>query len=128
MRKIIFISLLFSLVSCQESLEDRCAREAKEYTRKNCPVTFDKDMALDSMTFDKSTTTLNYYYTVGGNLDDKEALKKVNARKILLDQLRNTTSIKNYKEAGYSFKYIYWSKSKKGTKVAEYTFTKKEYN
>lgn len=128
MRKIIFISLLFSLVSCQESLEDRCAREAKEYTRKNCPVTFDKDMVLDSMTFDKSTTTLNYYYTVGGNLDDKEALKKVNARKILLDQLRNTTSIKNYKEAGYSFKYIYWSKSKKGTKVAEYTFTKKEYN
>lgn len=128
MRKIIFISLLFSLVSCQESLEDRCAREAKEYTRKNCPVTFDKDMVLDSMTFDKPTTTLNYYYTVGGNLDDEEALKKVNARKILLDQLRNTTSIKNYKEAGYSFKYIYWSKSQKGTKVAEYTFTKKEYN
>lgn len=25
-------------VSCQESLEDRCAREAKEYNDKKCPA------------------------------------------------------------------------------------------
>ena len=26
------------LAGCRESLEDRCAREAKEYTEKNCPT------------------------------------------------------------------------------------------
>lgn len=127
MRKLIFFSLILTFVSCQESLEERCDREAREFTKKNCPVVLDKDMTLDSMTFDKATTTIHYYYTVGGQVDDAQALKRVNARKTLLDALRNTTSIKNYKEAGYNFNYIYWSKSKKGKKVADYTFTKKEY-
>lgn len=127
MRKIISTLCLFSLISCQESLESRCEREAREYTQKNCPVALDEDMTLDSMSFNKSTLTMHYYYTVGGKLDDRETLVKADARKALLDQLRNTTSIKNYKEAGYKFAYTYWSASKKGTKVIEYTFTEKDY-
>ena len=35
------------LTSCQESLEDRCAREAKEFTEKNCPRAVDKEIVLD---------------------------------------------------------------------------------
>ena len=128
MQKIILAFLLLCLVSCQESLEDRCDREAREFTKKNCPITLNEEVTLDSMTFSKSTLTLNYYYTVSGTLDDAEALEKADARKMLLKELRNTTSIKNYKDAGYKFSYIYWSASKKGKKVANYTFTSKEYN
>ena len=128
MQKIILAFLLLCLVSCQESLEDRCDREAREFTKKNCPVALNEEMTLDSMSFNKNTLTLNYYYTVNGTLDDAEALEKADARKMLLKELRNTTSIKNYKDAGYKFSYTYWSASKKGKTVASYTFTQKDYN
>lgn len=127
MRKIIPALCLFSLISCQESLEDRCEREAREYTEKNCPTVLDKEMTLDSMSFHKKTLTMHYYYTVSGKLDDAEILKKADAKKALLDQLRNTTSIKNYKDAGYKFTYTYWSAKRKGKKVMEYRFTEKDY-
>ena len=128
MQKIILAFLLLCLVSCQESLEDRCDREAREFTKKNCPVALNEEMTLDSMSFNKNTLTLYYYYTVSGTLDDAEVLEQVDARGTLLKELRNTTSIKNYKDAGYKFSYVYWSASKKGKKVADYTFTQKEYN
>lgn len=127
MHKIIFAAFLLLFASCQESLEDRCEREAREYTKKNCPITLDQNLTLDSMTFNKNTLTLNYHYTIAGVLDDTEAIAKTDARDELLKQLRNTTSLKTYKDVGYNFSYIYWSASKKGAKVAKYTFTPKEY-
>lgn len=127
MHKIILASLLFSLISCQESLDDRCEREAREYTKKKCPTTLAENIVLDSMVFHKGTHTLQYYYTIGGPLDDKTLIKGTEIRKTLLEQLRNTVSLKSYKEAGYSFAYTYWSASKRGEKLAEYTFTQKDY-
>ena len=53
MKKIIvFATLALFMVSCQESLEDRCAREAKEYTDKNCPAKMDTNIIMDSLTFE----------------------------------------------------------------------------
>ena len=38
-KKLIYIGIFASLlVSCTESLEDKAAREAKEYTEKYCPT------------------------------------------------------------------------------------------
>lgn len=37
MRKIILFSFVIAFVSCQESLEERCAREAQEFTKKKLP-------------------------------------------------------------------------------------------
>lgn len=127
MRKIILFSFIIAFVSCQESLKNRCAREAQEFTKKNCPVKVNESMTIDSMTFDKTTTTLHYYYTVSGEFDNGQTLKDNKVRQSLLDALRNTTAIKNYKEAGYNFAYTYWSASHKGQKVADFTFTKKDY-
>lgn len=128
MHKIILASLLFSLISCQESLDDRCEREVREYTNKKCPTTVGENIVLDSMVFHKGTHTLQYYYTIGGPLDDdKTLIKGTEIRKKLLEQLRNTVSLKSYKEAGYSFATTFWSASKRGEKLAEYTFTQKDY-
>lgn len=127
MRKIILFSFVIAFVSCQESLEERCARETQEFTKKNCPVKANESVTIDSMTFDKTTTTLHYYYTVSGKIDNEQALYKSDIRKSILNDLRNTTSIKNYKEAGYNFAYTYWSASRKGQKLVELTFTKKDY-
>lgn len=39
MRKIMWLVMAAVLTTaCQESLEERCEREAKEYTEKHCPI------------------------------------------------------------------------------------------
>lgn len=127
MKKILLFATLLLLTACQETLEDRCARECKEYTQKKCPVLVTRGVTLDSMTFDKSQLLMTYYYTVSGILDDAEALRENNASSLLLKELKNTAALKLYKDAGYSFRYVYHSSKKKGTRVLDTTFRKKDY-
>ena len=127
MKKILLFATLFLLTACQETLEDRCARECKEYTQKKCPVLVTRGVTLDSMTFDKSRVVITYYYTVSGILDDAEALREHDARGLLLKELKNTAALKLYKDAGYNFRYVYHSSKEKGTRVLDTTFRKKDY-
>ena len=115
------------LTACQESLEERCEREAREYTEKKCPALIVENVTIDSMTFNKSSHTMTYYYTLDGVLDNAEALKKHDLRDILLKELKNSTQAQLYKEAGYNFRYVYFSTQKKGTKLFEATFHEKDY-
>ena len=127
MKKILLFATLLLLTACQETLEDRCARECKEYTQKKCPVLVTRGVTLDSITFDKSRVVKTYYYTVSGILDDAEALRENNASSLLLKELKNTAALKLYKDAGYSFRYVYHSSKEKGTRVLDTTFRKKDY-
>lgn len=131
MKRIIILSVLsvlsFGLIACQESLEDRCAREAKEYTQRHCPFLVSRDIMLDSMTFDKTTHTITYVYTVKGVLDDDEVLNRNSPRTLLLQEVRNSTNLKLYKEAGYNFCYVYYSAQRRGKQVFSATFTEKDY-
>ena len=77
------------LVSCTESLEDKAVREAKEYTKKVCPTPYVNDGRTDSASFDKSTRTYTYYMS--------------------LQSLDNNPGLKKYKEAHFSFRFIYHS-------------------
>ena len=128
MKKVLWISLacLF-LTACQETLEQRCAREAKEYTEKHCPAPIAKDVTIDSMSFDKATHTLTYSYTLSGMLDDSAVIRRNNPTDQMLLQLRNATAMKPYKDAGYNFRYIYYSTKNTGTKLFEATFLEKDY-
>lgn len=124
------VLLLISIVlltACQESLEDRCAREAKEFTEKNCPRAVAQDIVLDSMTFEKSTHTISYLYTLNGTLDDTARIDSVHFREMLLLEVKNSTNLKLYKDAGYSFRYAYYSEKENGTKLFEATFRKSDY-
>ena len=59
-----FIFLSF-VIACQESLEDRCAREAKEFTSaKNCPSKIEKNINIDSLTFERETRIGYYIITI----------------------------------------------------------------
>lgn len=128
MKKFIFtVMAAFALTACQESLEDRCAREAKEYTEKKCPVQINPSTTIDSMTFDKATHTVHYHYTLSGAGDNPEVISKLNPRKILIDELKNSTSVRGYKEAGYSFAYTYYSASNKGKKLFDVLIKEKDY-
>jgi len=136
MKKFVAIAKRFMLVvpagmllftACQESLEERCARECKEYTKKKCPVLVAKDIYLDSLTFTPEERMLSYYYTVEGLLDDAEALRQHDIRGMLLKELKKSTGDKLYKDAGFSFRYVYFSGKQKGTQLIEATFHKNDY-
>jgi len=115
------------LTACQESLEDRCAREAKEFTEKNCPRAVDKEIVLDSMAFEKATHTISYLYTLMGTLDDPQRIDSKHFRELLLMEVKNSTNLKLYKDAGYSFRYAYYSEKNYGTKLFEATFRESDY-
>lgn len=128
MRKLLGIIVgLLLLTACQETMEQRCAREAKEYSQKNCPAPVAKDVVIDSMSFDVATHTLTYAYTVSGVIDDTTFINKNNPREQLLRSLKNATAMKPYRDAGYRFRYVYFSTKNKGTKLYEATFLEKDY-
>lgn len=127
MKKILFIVAVVFMTSCQETLEERGAREAREYTEKKCPIPVAKMVMMDSMTFDKSTHTFSYHYTLSGTLDDTTVIRRNNSSMPLLQQVKNSTNLKIFKDAGYSFRYIYRSTKQKGFVLFDVTFTPKDY-
>ena len=128
MKKIILVCLTaLTLAACQETMDERCAREAKEYTEKNCPTLVAEGVTIDSLVFNPRTRTLIYNYTVEGQIDNAEILQRNDMKGILLKELKNSTSLKAYKEAGYNFRYVYRSAKEKGAKLFEATFREKDY-
>lgn len=128
MKKAFIILILSgSLFACQESLEDRCYREAKEYTQKKCPAPIAPNIVIDSMAFDRATRTLHYYYTIKNNTNGEISLDQSAAYSMLLDQVKNATSTKEYKDAGFNFTYTYYTENETKKALFEATFTKKDY-
>ena len=128
MKKVIlFVLAVLILGACQESLEDKCARECKEFTKRKCPSAVAPEMIIDSMTFDRASHTLQYYYKLTGNSDRAETFPKDQAKDLLKNALKNTTQVMAYKEAGYSFRYIYYSEKNPKTVYLDILLTEKDY-
>ena len=114
MKKILFgIMTLALMASCTESMEDRAVREAREYTEKVCPTPFINDSRTDSAVFDKDSRTYIYYLSLRNKADNAEAIalnrnKLHNLQKQALD---NNPALESYKEAHFSFRFIYRSAS-----------------
>ena len=116
------------LTACQESLEEKAANEAKLYTKKNCPARIADNLTVDSLTYEPQTRTLHYYYTITGAADSVGLLNPETARSALLTELKNTTSMMAFKEAGFAFAYTYHSQRHRGTVLYETVFKAKDYN
>jgi len=123
----IIAAITLLLTACQESLEDRCAREAQAYTRKNCPATMDSNTILDSMTFERSTHTLHYYYRLTGFADQDSIAKKIGAADVLKKELKNSTGLKLYKDNHYRFAYTFRSERDPEKILIDVVFTDKDY-
>ena len=62
MRKLLLtVVASLALMACQESLDEKAAKEAKLYTQKNCPAQIAENLTMDSLTFEQATHTLRYY-------------------------------------------------------------------
>ena len=133
MKNILFIAITaLTITSCHESFDERCQREAKEYTEKNCPREVEPGNYLDSTTYNIDTKTYHYWYTLSGRLDTPEAMQQMSAQKAnikntLKESLINSVDLKSCKDKGIDFVYTYYSKSK-GVKVLEIRFTKDDYS
>ncbi len=128
MKKVILFALVtLVLGACQESLEDKCARECVEFTKRKCPSSVAQDMLIDSMTFARATHTIQYYYKLTGASDRSDAYPKDQARQLLKEALKNTTQVMAYKEAGYSFRYIYYFEKNPKTVYLDILLTEKDY-
>lgn len=128
MRKSTYIITVLAFIasSCHESIEKRAAREADEYTKKNCPVMIAENIVNDSMTFDSNTRTVSYHYSLNGNADTS-LINRTDIKKALLQSVVNATNLRAYKEAGFKFRYAYYSTKHKGQKLLDVTFTEKDY-
>ena len=128
MKKVIlFVLATLILGACQESLEDKCARECVEFTKRKCPSAIAQDMIVDSMTFDRASHTVQYYYKLTGASDRPDAYPKDQAKDLLKNALKNTTQVMSYKEAGYNFRYIYYSEKNPQTIYLDILLTEKDY-
>ena len=126
-----FIALtLLSLTGChkQLSFDERCKQEAREQTHKICPRSISEGILLDSITYDIKSHTLSYCYTMSGPFDNQQAIDNGKAKfhEEMKDQVINSLELKEYKEHGITFRYVYFSSSKKNI-ILEEVFTKQDY-
>lgn len=104
-----------NLCSCQESLEDKAVRDAKDYTRRYCPTPVINCTRTDSVVFDKQKHIYTYYVTFSDNMDNQELIDEHKAEiiQMLQSAVRESTSMKSYLEAGFKFQYVCRSASDK---------------
>ncbi|MCH4148257.1 MAG: hypothetical protein LKG25_00090 [Prevotella sp.] len=125
---ILFSVLIFS--ACHESLEDRAAREAKEYTQRYCPTPVNNFTRTDSVVFEKPTRTYHYYCTFSDKLDDAKIINvnRSQIREGLLKGIKESTDIKAYKEAGFIFEYTCRSAKNPSQILFDDKFSEKDYH
>lgn len=132
MKKILlFATALFLLTSCQESLEERAAREAREVTESKCPMPIGDNMYLDSIVFDIPTLTQTQYFRFTGNSDNDSTVENIvsnnDLKGTLVKELKNTPSYKALMNKGISFRYIYGSTAEPEKTYIDIIVTKEDY-
>ena len=126
-RTIIVAATALLAVACQESLEERAAREAREMTETKCPMPVGDNLLLDSVVFDIPSLTQSQYFSVHGELDNDSLLESVDTKSMLLSELRNAPSYRPLMERGVAFHYVYYSHSDAGRVLLELTLTPDDY-
>lgn len=118
-----------SLAGCHESFEQRAAREAKEYTEKYCPTPVQNCTRTDSVTFDMTSKTFNYYCSLTDALDNREVFEN-NKERIagaLIKNIKENPGLRSYKKEGFCFAYILRSAKNPQTMYFTKKFTSKDY-
>lgn len=114
--------------ACQESLEERAAREAREVTENKCPMPVGDNMMLDSIVFDIPTLTQSQYFRfIGDNDNDSVVYALQDAKRILVAELKSTPTYRSLMNKGVSFRYIYRSNKNPEKTYLDITLTKEDY-
>lgn len=125
----ILLISLFTLVACTESFSDRCRREAREFTERQCPRLVDQFMILDSMTYADEPQGFTYHYRLTGELDNPLKLSPqvlTQFTEQMQQGLRQDISLRRYKERSLTFTYRYRSE-RTDSLLFEASFGPEEY-
>lgn len=120
----------FILVSCQESLEERAAREAREVTEAKCPMPVGNNMYLDSIVFDIPSLTQTQYFRFIGDTDNDSmviAMRDADLKGALIQELKNTPTYKTLMKRGANFRYVYRSTKDRKKTYFDFIITKADY-
>lgn len=112
-----------------ESFDERCIREAREFTEQQCPRRLDPCTILDSLTYDTQSRTLAYHYTVEGILDSAGVYTDdviSGFTKEVKNEVANSVQLRRYKQEKLNFDYVYISKSR-GEECLRIKLTPKDY-
>ena len=114
--------------ACQESLEERAAREAREVTENKCPMPVGDNMMLDSIVFDIPKLTQSQYFRfIGDNDNDSVVYALQDAKRILVAELKSTPTYRSLMNKGVSFRYVYRSNKNPEKTYLDITLTKEDY-
>ncbi|MBP5340717.1 MAG: lipoprotein [Prevotella sp.] len=129
MRKtIILLAATLVLAACQETLEERAAREAREVTEAKCPMPIGDNMFLDSVVFDIPSRTQSQYFRFTGESDNDSVVTFLSdAKNVLVKELKNTPNYKALMKAGVNFHYVYRSTNNPQKVYLETTITPEDY-
>lgn len=128
-KSVLMLGIVLVLASCHRTtLEDQAEKMAEDYTERYCPTPVTDMQRTDSITFDRDTHTLNYFFTLTDKADNADNVAKVKKKitNALLAELKENTNMRVYKDAGYKFHYTFRSESTKST-LYEVTFSQKNY-
>lgn len=128
MRKALLITIaVVALCCCQERIEDRAVRDAKEVTQKKCPLPMNSEgtLILERITFDKPTLTWRQDFLL--DVADDVTLENFDLRGGLLTELKNTPSYKPYMDAGFNFQYVYCRMSNPKDTLINTVLTPQDY-
>ena len=132
MKKLILITTAaIVLTSCQESLEERAAREAREVTEAKCPMPIGNNMYLDSIVFDITSLTQTQYFRFIGDTDNDSmvvSMKDTDLKGALVQELKNTPNYKTLMKRGANFRYIYRSSKNPEKVYFDFIINKADYD
>lgn len=132
MKKLILIATAaIVLTSCQESLEERAAREAREVTEAKCPMPIGNNMYLDSIVFDIPSLTQTQYFRFIGDTDNDSmvvSMKDTDLKGALVQELKNTPNYKTLMKRGANFRYIYRSSKNPEKVYFDFIINKADYD
>lgn len=126
---IALLTLLTLASACEESTDERFAREAREATQKDCPVEIDRYTTLDSICYDQTHKEYSYHFTVKNELDldslyTDDVIKDL--RETYLKDIKNSLQMKDLKDAGVTIMHVYRSQQS-GDTLMEFRFTREDY-
>lgn len=124
------LTLMVFVTSCQESKRERFEREAREFTKKNCPrPEFEDIIILDSLVcHNDSNNDYVYYYSVKADSIMLEEMEQQHEqlKENLLKAIRNSVDLRHVKEEGLNIVYAYYN-TETHEKVSEFRFTTEDY-
>lgn len=114
--------------SCGQSVEDKAEASAREYNERECPTPWENNERVDSVAFHRATRTYVNYREFNGRIDSAELIRahRQELRQVLVRWVRNSTRYKQYKEAGFNFRFVYRS-NKTGKVLLDETIAQKDY-